>query len=172
MKKILLGFLVACVVGTAGAQPSKDLKPGIAGPRSDVPQEEAIRRLYAEFMDAWNRHDVKTMAGMWAPDGDHQEPDGRHAKGRKEVEKLLMEEHEGVFKNSRLALTIDGVWFITSSLALVDGKYELVGVTGAEKKEIPPRKGNLTSILLNEGGRWWVAASRTMIPVPLVWRPQ
>jgi uncharacterized protein (TIGR02246 family) len=172
MKRVLIALMLVCLVGTAGAEADKGLKPGIAGPKSDIPHEEAIRNLYAEFVGAWNRHDVPAMVAMWAADGDHQEPDGRHPKGRKAVEELLRQEHSGVFKKTRLTLSIDGVWFITSALALVDGTYELVGVVGPDGKELPPRKGDLTSVLINEQGRWWVAASRTMIPVSLVWRPQ
>jgi len=169
---LLAALFVAGSIRPASAEMDEGLRPGVAGPRSDIPQEQAIRKLFADFTAAWNRHDAEVMAAMWAPDGDHQEPDGRHAKGRKQVEELLREEHTGVFKNTRIKLNIDGVWFITSNLALVDGTYDLEGVLGADGKALPLRNGHLTSVLLNEQGRWWVAASRTMIPVKLVWRPQ
>jgi hypothetical protein len=68
-------------------------------------------------------------------------------------------------------LTIHTVWFITADVALVEGSYDLVGVQDQHGKDIPPRKGRMTAILLKEPGvDWRVAASRSMIPVPLVWR--
>ena len=139
-------------------------------PQSDWMNETAIRKLYEEFNAAWNRHDVKTMAKMWAIDGDHLEPDGRVAKGRGEVETLLANQHKSIFKDTKLALTIDSVWFISSTVALIDGSYELSGARMPDGKELPARKGHLTSVLMYEDSKWWIAASRLMIPIPLPYK--
>lgn len=142
----------------------------IGGIRSDLRNERTIRKLYDEFTAAWNRHDTKTMGDMWALDGDHLEPDGRLAKGRAEVQALLNKQHATVFKDSHLGLTIDSVWFITGDVALVDGSYEVSGIQDLEGHPIPTRRGHLTSVLLNERDKWWIAASRLMIPATLPYR--
>jgi hypothetical protein len=107
---------------------------------------------------------------MWALDGDHQEPDGHHAKGRAAVQALLQRQHETVFKKTTLDLTIDSVWFITAEIALVDGRYQISGIRAPNGAEIPARKGLLTSILLKEGDTWSIAASRLMIPTELPYK--
>ncbi len=154
-----------------GAAPGKPKEiQALGGLKSDLENEAAIRKLYAQYTEAWNRHDPQAMAGFWTIDGDYMEPDGRHAKGRDEVEKFFTEEHQSVFKDSTLALTVETVWFITEDVAMVDGTYDLSGVRDREGKQIALRRGHLTAILLREDGSWQVAAGRAMIPVPLVYR--
>jgi uncharacterized protein (TIGR02246 family) len=173
MKRFLVLTALLIFIGAAQAQPHPADTPraGAGGPRTDLENDTKIRDLYREFVDAWNRHDFEALKALWTIDGDHQEPDGTVAKGREDVGKLFAKEHMTVFKNSQIRLTIHSVWFLSADVALVEGSYELVGVQDPNGKDIPPRKGRLTSVLLNEPNVGWrVAASRSMIPVPLVWR--
>lgn len=173
MKRFLLltTLLILTVPVQAQPPPTKTPRVGAGGPRTDLENDAKIRELFKEFAAAWNRHDFEAMKAMWTIDGDHQEPDGTIAKGREEVGKLFAKEHMTVFKNSHIRLKIHGVWFITADVALVDGSYDLVGVQDQHGKDVPPRRGSLTAILLHERGSGWrVAASRSMIPVPLIWR--
>jgi uncharacterized protein (TIGR02246 family) len=169
MKQLLIIAALACAV-TAAAQTTAP-KSDAGRLKSDVMNEEAIRKAYDQYTAAWNRHDVKAMAAMWVEDGDEVEPDGHVAKGRAELAKMLTVQHETVMKKTTLALTVDSVWFIDANVALVDGAYEVSGIVAPDGKELPPRKGRLSAILLHERDRWWIAASRLMIPAPLPWRP-
>ena len=170
MRQLLFVGVVVFLAATAVAQ-TPAAKSDAGRLKSDVENEEVIRKLYGQFVAAWNKHDPKAMSAMWVEDGDDVEPDGNFAKGRGDVEKLLAMEHSSVMKNSKLALTIDSVWFITANVALVDGTYEVTGVVAPDGKELPPRKGRLSSIFLQERDKWWIAASRLMIPEKLPWRP-
>ena len=69
-----------------------------------------------------------------------------------------------------LDLNIDDVWFVTGDVALVDGGYTLTGAKLPDGTVLPARRGHYTSVLLNEGGRWWIVASRLMIPAPLPYK--
>ena len=164
----LLYFSDAAVAQTPGITP----RAGAGGPRTDLENDAEIRELFKEFETTWNRHDTGAMAALWTIDGDHVEPDGRVAKGRDEVHALFLKEHQTVFKDSHLQLDIDTVWFMTHDVALVDGRYVLSGVVDPHGKPIAPRKGKLTAVMLEERARWWVAANRLMIPIPLVWREE
>lgn len=170
MRQLLIMVAVACVAATAVAQ-NPAPKSDAGKLKSDVMNEEAIRKLYDQFIAAWNKHDAKGMAAMWVEDGDEVEPDGHVAKGRAELTKMLGMQHESVMKKTKLTLTIDSVWFVSADVALVDGTYEVAGIVAPDGKELPPRKGRLSSILLNERGKWSIAASRLMIPAPLPWKP-
>jgi|SRR5215468_1408458 len=174
MQRILMMAAVLCVAGTVAAQPATTPKarPGAGGPRSDLANDDAIRKAYADFIAAWNVHDPHKMAAMYTIDGDILEPDGATAKGRAEVEKHYTEEHAVAFKNTELKLTVDSVWFVTGDVALVDGTYLVVGAVDPNGQPLPPRKGLLTSVLIKEDGVWHIAASRSMIPIPLPWRPK
>jgi uncharacterized protein (TIGR02246 family) len=173
MQRILMMAAVLCVAGTVAAQTATPkARPGAGGPRSDLANDDAIRKSYGEFVAAWNAHDPHKMAAMFAIDGDIMEPDGATAKGRQEVEKHYAEEHAVAFKNTELKLTVDSVWFVSGDVALVDGTYLVVGAVDPNGQPLPPRKGMLTSVLIKEDGAWHIAASRSMIPIPLPWRPK
>src|SRR5262245_7510599 len=173
MKCILMIAAVLCLAGTVTAQGgTPKARVGAGGPRSDLVNDDNIRKLYAEFVTAWNAHDVKKMASRYAIDGDLMEPDGMTARHRDEVEKHFAEEHGGPFKTTELKLTIDSVWFAGADVALVDGTYMVIGAVDPNGQALPPRKGLLTSVLIREDGTWHVAASRSMIPIPLPWRPK
>ena len=166
MKKVAIIALLIALCGAAAAQAPPGSMP------SDQAREAEIRKVYATWVEAWNRHDVPAMSAIWALDGDMLEPDGRHADKRSGVAKLFEEEHTSVFKTARMKLAIDSVWFIKDDVALADGTYELDGVRGPEGKDLPTRKGHFSTVWLRENGKWWVTANRTMIPVQLIWRPQ
>jgi uncharacterized protein (TIGR02246 family) len=156
--------LLATVPPFAGAQSNEG---GIA---SDIANEKAVRALYEAFVKAWNSHDYMALADIWAIDGDHMEPDGTVAKSREAVAGLFKRGHEGPFKNARLQLSIADVWFVSADVALVDGGYAVSGVRTADGVELPERRGHLTSVLLKEQGKWWITASRLMIPTELPYK--
>lgn len=164
----VLALSCAIVVAATGAAFAFG---GGGSPSQDVANEKEIRQLYSDFVELWNKHDVETLAGRWAIDGDHIEPDGRVAKGRDEVAELLEKQHTSVFAKTTLRLTVATVWFITAEVVLVDGDYSITGIVDPAGRPIPERGGHLTSVLLKEKGQWWIAASRLMIPAPLPYKP-
>lgn len=168
---VSFGFLAALVVAP-GLAPSAHAFGLGGGTASDVKSTQSIRDLYTAFVEAWNKHDVAAMSSRWAIDGDQVEPDGQVAKGRDEVTALLKKQHEGVFKKTKLVLTVKSVWMIKDDVALVDGTYELSGAELADGTPIPARKGMLSSVLINEKNTWSIAASRLMVPTALPYKPK
>jgi uncharacterized protein (TIGR02246 family) len=175
MKPMLVLFAVAVWLVAGGVQAQQNTPkphPGAGGPRSDLANDQTIRKLYADFSASWNAHDANKMASFWSLDGDTVEPDGMAAKGNGEVEKHFAEEQATAMKDSTLKLTIDSVWFVTADVALVDGSYVVLNAHDPNGQQLPPRKGLVTSVVIREDGTWHVAASRSMIPIPLPWRPR
>ncbi len=166
LRLMVLLVVVVAMVGGSSALAQKNM----LGLPDDVASEKQIHALYREFTEAWNRHDPAALSKMWGADGDHVEPDGRVAKGREAVAALFKAEHETVFKNTTLSLTIDSVWLITTDVALADGNYDISGIVAPDGTAIPKRTGHLTSVLLREHGKWGIAASRLMIPAPLPYK--
>jgi len=165
---IVIGIVAAALA--VGGRVEATAPSNEGGLASDIANEQLIRGLYENFVAAWNRHDVATLAGMWAIDGDHLEPDGTVAKGRDAVRALLTREHESVFAKTRLNLSLADVWFVSENVALVDGGYEVTGIRTPDGVELPARRGHLTSVLIHEQGKWWIAASRLMIPTELPYK--
>lgn len=133
-------------------------------------EEAAIRETYKQFVAAWNRHDAKAMASVWAVDGDHMEPDGRTVFGRDEVQKLFAIEHATVFKKSELHLAIEHVRMTTNDVAVIDGTYELFGATDTRGNPIGLRAGYFTSVVVKGKDDWRVSANRLFLPQVLIWR--
>jgi uncharacterized protein (TIGR02246 family) len=170
-KSILASLGLLLAVGAPMAVATNAHAFGLGGgTAADVKSTKEIRDLYEEFVKAWNKHDVKTMASRWAIDGDQMEPDGTRAKGRDEVTELLTKQHGSVFKDTQLTLTVDTVWMISDSVALVDGTYSLQGAKLPDGTAIPARKGYLTSVLIKERSTWSIAASRLMVPTELPYK--
>jgi uncharacterized protein (TIGR02246 family) len=164
--RIATAALAALLAGTMPAWAQSN-EGSITADRRD---EKLVREVYDRFTAAWNAHDVDAIAKMWAIDGDHMEPDGETAKGRQAVLMLMRRRHDTVFKTTRLNLSIADVWFMPGDVALVDGGYEIYGIRGPDGKELPARRGHLTSVLIKEQGQWWIAASRLMIATTLPYK--
>src|SRR5688500_14131232 len=81
MKKSILalslGLTAALVVGAALAR------------RSTAAEDESqnVRKQCSAFVQAWNTHDAKGMAAVFANEGDSINPMGLHVAGRADVEK-------------------------------------------------------------------------------------
>jgi len=167
IRKTAVGVGMLLLVVFAPLARSQSNEGGIA---SDIADEKAIRALYTQFVKDWNQHDWQAIAAIWTIDGDHMEPDGSVAKGREAVGVFFKRGHEGAFKNTRLQLSIADVWFIGTDMALVDGGYAISGIVTPDGTPLPERRGHLTSVLIKEQGKWWIAASRLMIPTELPYK--
>jgi uncharacterized protein (TIGR02246 family) len=175
MRKLIVTISVCLLLGALPAlakepQHDPDKLDNVGGASSDVENEKAIRKLYSDYNAAWNRHDSAALGNMWTIDGDYLEPDGTVLKGRAAVLEHFKKQHGSVFKDTVLSLNINDVWFITQEVALIDGTYDLVGAKLPDGTDIPKRSGHLTAVLLHETGRWWITASRLMIPAPLPYK--
>jgi uncharacterized protein (TIGR02246 family) len=132
-----------------------------------TPQDEhAIRAAAKEFANSWNRNDIAALAACFASDGDVINPAGRVARGRGDVEKLLHDEQNGVFKGSQISMTQTHVHFLKPDLAVADYDFEVSRVRGAGGKETT-LKGLQSVVLRRDGDKWLVVAARPMVPTPM-----
>jgi uncharacterized protein (TIGR02246 family) len=128
---------------------------------------QAIEKRTAEFVAAWNRHDPKVMASVWATDGDLINPFGRWAKGREEVAKLLTNEQSGVMKATTFATSAVMVRPLTANLALADWDFTIAGITAPDGSTMPTHKFHAINVWEKKGGTWFILAARPMLPAQL-----
>lgn len=152
MKRILL--LAVAVFLTAPLSAAD--KKGRTG------DEEAIKKVFADFAAAWEKGDPKAMSMFWAEDGDLINPAGRVAKGRAEVEKLFVEERPT--NPPRITFTVNEIRFLKRDVAVYNASFELSGVRGADGKEMT-MKGLITCVMAKKNGKWWTVAARPMVPL-------
>jgi uncharacterized protein (TIGR02246 family) len=125
-----------------------------------------VQKNAKDFEAAWNKHDVKALAGIWAKDGDLIDPWGVHSRGREEVEKFFTGEHTGAgqLAKSTYNLRKDSTRFITPDVALSDWDVVITGLSGSDGTAMGPMFHRVVVISKKEGNDWKVAAARPGLP--------
>ena len=150
----LLLSLAICMVGQTAVGKSK-----FAG---SVKDEEAIRKVLADFEEAWNKHDAKAFSMVFAEDADFTNVRGMSAHGRAEVEKFHAPLFATRFKDTNQKMTKTKIRFIKPEVAAVDAWWEMTGAKGPDGQEIPLRKGLLNLIMTKEGDKWLIMVMHNM----------
>ena len=137
---------------------------GVAETKAQAGDEAAIRKVFADFAEAWGRDDAKSMASYWAADGDLINPQGRRANGRAEVETLLASEHATAFKGTHITFSEGTIHFVKPGVAVFTTDYEVPGMHVRDGTEMTA-KGILTSVMVKKHGKWWTYSARPMVPL-------
>jgi uncharacterized protein (TIGR02246 family) len=137
---------------------------GVRAQASNAADEKDIRAISAQLQDAWNKADPRMLADLFLTDGDYISSTGRTARGRDEVEKAFAQQWSGLYRKTRIAVTITAVRFVRRDVAIVDGTFDVSGMKDAAGKVLPARSGLSTIVAARKGDRWYVAALRGMVP--------
>lgn len=133
--------------------------------------EASIRKVEMEQQDAWNRHDAKAYANLFAVDGDCVNIVGWWWKGRAEIERKLTAAFAFVFRESVLTVTDVDVRFLNPDLAVAHVHWKLVGARTPEA--IPkPQQGIQTQVLQRKDGKWLIAVFQNTNAIPEMPFPQ
>ncbi len=154
MKKILVTSILLLLA----------LPAGVAGAKAQAGDEAAIRKVFADFAEAWGRDDAKSMASHWAEDGDLINPGGQRANGRAEVETMLAGEHATIFKGTHITFSEGTIHFVKPDVAVFTADYEVPGAHGPDGHEMTA-KGIVTSVMVKKNGKWWTYSARPMVPL-------
>ncbi|PYV17744.1 MAG: hypothetical protein DMG21_07375 [Acidobacteria bacterium] len=136
---------------------------GVVKARAQSKDEAAIRKVFADFAEAWAKDDAKSMASMWTEDGDLINPQGRVATGRAEVEKLFGDEHSTVFKASHISFTPGTIRLVKPDVAVFTTDYDVPDAHGPNGSPMDA-KGTVTSVMVKKGGKWMTFSARPMVP--------
>ena len=113
-------------------------------------------KAVADYTAAWNNHDAKALARIFADDADFIGGSGGLMK-RDAFEKTAAEEHATMFMNHRLTTTVDQIRFLKSDISVVDGSYKATSTSGSK-----PFTGLFTLIMRKTGGNWLCVAMRSI----------
>ncbi len=150
--KIGLAMLVCALAAPALAQ------------NASAADESDVRALAAQLQQAWNKADAKMLADLFLTDGDYVSSTGRTARGRAEVEKAFAQQWAGIYKGTKIAITMTTVHFIRKDVAIADGAFDVTGMKDPGGKAVGTRSGLSTLVAAKKGDRWYVAALRGMVP--------
>jgi uncharacterized protein (TIGR02246 family) len=129
--------------------------------------EEAIRSVATQLIAFWNRHDMHGFASLFAEDADFVDVFGNWFKERREIERVLAQRHEGVFKESRFTEKEIAIRRQTPDLAIVHIVVELSGALDRQGKQMPPSLGVMTVVMSRFDEAWRIIAlQNTAVAVP------
>ena len=141
-------------------------------PRCSAGDDRTIRGMGSAFSTYWANADAPLLAAMWTDEGDIVHPDGSSERGREAIRinraaLFLRREYRG----SRHPLTIGNVRCLSADIAVVDGKWELRGVSDANGTALPPFEGLCTLVVRRTGSGWQIEAYRytqkaAAVPMP------
>ncbi len=117
--------------------------------------EVAIRSLYQQAMDGWNRGSGEAFASPFAEDGDLVGFDGTHLKGRQEIASFHQQLFDTYVKGTRLVGKIRSVRFLTSDVALM---HVVGGTIMAGQTDIEPERNSVQTLVATktEGNGVWL----------------
>lgn len=116
-------------------------------PPPSEPDEKAIRDLYQQLMDGWNRGDATAFAASFADTGDLVGFDGTHFTGREEIVAF----HQPLFathlKGSRLVGAVAGIKYPGPDVAV----FHVRGGTIMAGESVPlPSRDSIQTIVVQK----------------------
>src|SRR6267378_2760549 len=124
--------------------------------------EDGIRKVLADFIEAWNKHDAKAFSMVFAEDADLTTVRGTGAHGRTEIQKSHAPAFATRFKDTHQTITDTKIRFIAPDVAAVDARWEMTGAKGPEGQDIPLRKGLLNFVMTRTSGQWFITVMHNM----------
>ena len=159
MKQTAISILLVLMAAAAGMAQERE--------RNYVADEAGVRAVASGLTEAWNRHDMKAFAALFAEDADFVNVIGLWWRGRSEIQKEHEALHATRMKDSQLAVVETSIRFLRPDVAVVHARWHLTGETGLEGKPLPPRNGIMTLVTIKTGGTWLITTSQNTDIVPL-----
>jgi uncharacterized protein (TIGR02246 family) len=124
--------------------------------------ERAIRAVMDRFVDAWNHHDAKAFATVFAEDADFTNWRGTGASGRSKIEAFHAPVFATIFSKSHLEYTDIKTRFVRPDVATVDVHWKMSGAIDAQGNPRPEREGLLSFVMANSAGQWEIVVMHNL----------
>lgn len=120
-------------------------------------EEAAIREVVSKYVDARERIDPKAVEQLFTADADQLVSSGEWRKGREAVVKGTMASSNST--GGKRTITVETIRFLSSDVAIADGRYELTGLAGGTTRSMWS-----TFLFKKSGKEWRISAIRNMLP--------
>ena len=139
----ITALLFVCITGTIRAADEKS----------------GIEVLFRQFVEAWNRHDVRAFSLVFSPDADLTNWRGQHVRGRAAIEERFHPLFSGpIFKDSVCSGKVRMIRFLRPDIAIVDIDWEMTGARSADGAPRPKRQGLLDWVCEKQDRDWRIVA--------------
>jgi uncharacterized protein (TIGR02246 family) len=127
-------------------------------------EEQAVRKVVADFAEAINRGDAKSFAALFAEDADFVVITGKYLKGRNEIVTYHAELFTNGFQGSRLEVTSVAIRFLRPDVAVARVATKRTENGGKEMRTSFPM-----FVLTKQGESWLIAAvQNTLTSGPVI----
>jgi uncharacterized protein (TIGR02246 family) len=124
--------------------------------------ERAIRAVMDRFVDAWNHHDPKAFATVFAEDADFTNWRGTGASGRAKIEAFHAPVFATIFSKSHLEYTDIKTRFVRPDVATVDVHWKMSGAIDGQGNPRPEREGLLSFVMAKSAGQWEIVVMHNL----------
>ena len=152
--RMLAAAAALAFVFAPGAAAGAQEKLQAQGTEADT---KAIKQVFAEWYEAFSRHDAQAASMAFAEDADFTNMGGSHDHGRKEIETHLARIFAGNLKAAKRTDMVKSIRFFSPELAEVDADTVITGTLRADGSEAPPRKGLMVTTMTKRNGRWLIS---------------
>jgi uncharacterized protein (TIGR02246 family) len=124
----------------------------------------AAAALVPAWVEAWNRHDAASLAGLLTPDVTFVLVNGRDLHGREEFEKVHGDQFAGRYDKSLFA--VDGAVQaadIRRDVVLVNWRWTISGVRNPDGSPAGDYHGIFTWVALRQGKVWQIRAAQNTV---------
>jgi uncharacterized protein (TIGR02246 family) len=118
--------------------------------------EAAVRALYRQLMDGWNRGSGDAFAAPFAEDGELIGFDGTHLKGRGEIASFHQPLFDKWLKGTRLVGEVTSVRFLSPDVAVL---HALGGTVMRGKSKPSPERDSIQTLAATKRGNEWKFAA-------------
>jgi uncharacterized protein (TIGR02246 family) len=152
------GVLGAVTVGflTGQDRPARamDKTAAEAGEPKRKADEEAIRKLSADFTRALTKGDAKAVAGLWTEEGEYTSAEGTTVRGRPALEAAYVKFFSKT-PDVKVEATINSIRFVGRDSAVEEGVAKV-----RRRKAAEPVTSRYSVLYVREDGRWQMAVLR------------
>lgn len=135
-------------------------RPDAAKPAARDADEKAIRGSAEGFAKAYNAHDAKALAALFAADGEIVDEAGDAQQGRAAIEGVFTVLFDA-YPDAKMSVAIGSVRFVGANLAVEDGMTTVIREPGDEAE-----KSRYTAVHGKVDGKWQIASVRDLTAQP------
>ncbi|HEY6904161.1 MAG TPA: SgcJ/EcaC family oxidoreductase [Candidatus Acidoferrales bacterium] len=153
-----LGFLLCFTTAAAGLTTAGQHTPAAKDSQDQDKDRAAITQAVQNYMDMWNKHDVRAVAMTYTEDCDFVNNFGDLTHGRAGMEATFGPFMTGVYSETHQTGQVRSIRFLKPDVAAVDVDWQMTGAKNQDGSVRPTRKGLHSLIMTKQrDGSWLIA---------------
>jgi uncharacterized protein (TIGR02246 family) len=132
--------------------------------------EAAIRKVLADYVETWNKHDMTAWGKLFTEDVDYVNRGGgwwksnrENVEGHQLIHNMLVRQKQKMTYKSN----VKKITFLKPDIAIVHATWEWPGFTMPSGEEVKDFKGIITMVTVKQDGRWLIRAlQNTVTSIP------